>query len=252
MSDQTFDSGFDCYVINLKTQPDKLTQFLAHNGPALIIPFEAIDGTKVSVTTMFEIFRPYTAHYPAGTIGNSLSHRALWHRCAEQEKNFLVFEDDAVVRHDIKAMLVRLLGSISAWDIVLLGYNFDSVLDFRVTDDIDFGGTFSELTPTPEQIGRFSESTETVALLRLNVALGTCAYAVSPIGARNLTRTCFPMDNRPVPLRVLGRSVPAFGIDCMMAVAYRNLRAFVCVPPLAMTPNDWTVSTTGRKADIHE
>jgi hypothetical protein len=30
MSDP-FDSQFDCYVINLKTQPDKLLQFLQHN-----------------------------------------------------------------------------------------------------------------------------------------------------------------------------------------------------------------------------
>ena len=245
MSDP-FDSQFDCYVINLKTQPDKLLQFLEHNLTAnlMIKPFEAIDGTKTNVATMFEIFHPYTIHYPPGMIGAALSHRALWRRCAEQEKNYLVFEDDAVIRHDAKAMLLPLLRSVGSWDIVLLGYNFDSVLDFRVTDDIDFGGSFSQLYPTPEQITRFSRSKDSVALLRLNVALGACAYAVSPSGARNLMQACFPMDNRRVPVRFLDRSFPSYGLDCMMAVAYRNLRAFVCVPPLAMTPNEKNISTT--------
>jgi len=245
MSDP-FDSQFDCYVINLKTQPNKLSQFLEQNLSAnlMITPFEAIDGTMVNVATMFEIFRPFTTYYPPGMIGAALSHRALWRRCAEQGKNYLVFEDDAVIRHDAKAMLFPLLRSIGSWDIVLLGYNFDSVLDFRVSDDIDFGGSFSQWYPTPEQIARFSQSRDPVTLLRLNVALGACAYAVSPSGARNLMQACFPMDNRAVSVRFLDRSFPSYGLDCMMAVAYRNLRAFVCVPPLAMTPNEKKLSTT--------
>jgi GR25 family glycosyltransferase involved in LPS biosynthesis len=88
----------------------------------MIKPFEAIDGTKTNVATMFEIFHPYTIHYPPGMIGAALSYRALWRRCAEQEKNYLVFEDDAVIRHDAKAMLLPLLRSagsrpVSRWTI---------------------------------------------------------------------------------------------------------------------------------------
>lgn len=52
------------------------------------------------------------------------------------------------------------------------------------------------------------------------------------------------MDNRPVYIDVENRSFAAYSIDCMMVSAYPSIGAFMCFPPLVMTPNDQTTSQT--------
>ncbi len=52
------------------------------------------------------------------------------------------------------------------------------------------------------------------------------------------------MDNRPVYIEPENRSFPAYSIDCMMITAYPQMDAFICFPPLVMTPNDQATSQT--------
>jgi GR25 family glycosyltransferase involved in LPS biosynthesis len=250
MGDTNFHAKFDSFVINLKRESAKLSAFMELNRATgiSIAPFKAVDGLKISPATKADTLHPTSVNYSPGAIGNALSHRTLWTQCAGQQKNFLIFEDDAVIRHDAAK---RLLANMpDQWDIILLGYNTDSTLDLKLIGDLDFAGAFTMPYPTRKLLTEFSKSTDPIAPIRLNVALGVCAYAVSPAGARNLVKTCFPMDNRLVPLRVENRSFPAFGIDCMMAASYRQLQAYACVPPLAMTPNDRATSTVQTRQTV--
>src|SRR5712671_744720 len=249
-SHNDFDTLFDWLVINLKRQPEKLQAFIERNKPSGIDfhHFEAVDGTQCNIFDLIggKIVAKGAVRYTPGAIGVALSHLALWRRCAEQNRHLVIFEDDAVVRNDIKARLSALAGQGDDWDIILLGYNTDSVLALNIAPEIDLVGDFSIDYPTADQLADFVHASNPVGLQRLIIAMGLCGYALAPKGAECLIRGCFPMDNRPVTLRA-GQTFPAYGIDCMMASVYPKMRAFACVSPLVMTPNDRTSSTTQSK-----
>ena len=242
---------FDWFVISLRRLPEKLQAFLERNKSSGIDfqPFEAVDGTQCNVFDLIDgkIVAKGAVRYTPGAIGVALSHLALWRRCVEQNRHLVIFEDDAVVRNDIEARLSALAGQGDDWDIILLGYNTDSVLELNIAPEIDLIGAFSIDYPTAKHLADFAHASNSVGLQRLIVAMGLCGYALAPKGAECLIRGCFPMDNRPVTFRESGRSVPALGIDCMMASMYRKMRAFACVSPLVMTPNDRKSSTTQPK-----
>jgi glycosyl transferase, family 25 len=244
-----FETQFDCFVINLKRQPERLKEFIERNKLSGVNfhHSEAIDGTKINPANCFgRIVAQGAVGYSSSIIGCAMSHLELWHRCADQTKDFVVFEDDAVVRNDIKTQLNSLVRQVPDWDIFLLGYNMDVPLELNIAPGIDYNGTFSVGHPTSDHLADFTNSTGPVALLRLNMALGTCGYTVTPKGAQFLISACFPMDNRQVRYHSVNHEFKAYGIDCMMATIYPKILAFACVGPLVMTPNDPETSTVQR------
>jgi hypothetical protein len=154
-----------------------------------------------------------------------------------------LFEDDAYVRDDFKTAFMELMARLPRWDIVLLGYNTDALLEFNVIGDFDLSGLFNLRQPKREQLIKFARLAEPVNTFRLKHVFGTCGYAVSREGAAQLARRCFPMDNRVVHFPATNRKLPVFSIDCMMNLFYQRLDAFVCLPPLVLTPNDRATST---------
>jgi GR25 family glycosyltransferase involved in LPS biosynthesis len=241
-----FETQFDCFVISLKRTPDRLQTFLAHNAKCEIAfqLFEAIDGTQIDTADIEgRIVAKNAMGYTRGIIGNAMSHLALWRRCAEQGKYYVVFEDDAVARSDIKARLLAAIGQLAPWHVVLLGYNTDAALEVSIAPGISFGGGFSVKHPTAKHLSDFANSTNAVALHRLNLAMGLCCYVISPSGAHILAQSCFPMDNRPVHYASTGHKFRAYGLDSIMATIYPKLSAYVSIAPLAMTANDHHTST---------
>jgi len=246
-TDGQFDTLFDCFVINLKRQPERLHTFLTQNKASGIDfnRFEAIDGTEVGAADVHDrIVATGALNYTRGMIGNAMSHLAMWRRCAEQTKPFVVFEDDAVVSADFKLQFSSLTRQVRDWDLILLGYNTDVPLELNIAPGIDYGGRFSVKFPTAKHLSDFAASTYPVGLHRLVMAMGICGYAVTPKGAQILMRACFPMDNRPVGFRSTNAVWPACTLDAMMGTAYQRMSAFACVAPLVMTANDHKSSTT--------
>src|SRR5882724_6508404 len=168
---------FDWFVINLKRQQEKLQAFLERNKSSGIDfqPFEAVDGTQCNVFDLIDgkTVAKGAVRYTPGAIGAALSHLALWRRCAEQNRHLVIFEDDAVVRNDIKARLSALAGQGDDWDIILLGYNTDSVLELNIAPEIDLIGAFSIGYPTAKQLADFAHASSPVGLQRLMIAMGT-------------------------------------------------------------------------------
>lgn len=245
VSDQ-FDALFDCFVISLKRTPERLHTFRTKNSQCAIDfrHFEAIDGAQIDASEIEgRLVAKGTTRYTPGIIGNAMSHLTLWQRCAEQTKTFVVLEDDAVVRNDIKARLLATTFQLNEWDIILLGYNTDAPLELNITPGILFAGGFTIKYPNSEQLSDFAASTNPVGLHRLHLAMGTCGYVISPNGAQILMRSSFPMDNRFVFYALFNHKFPACGIDCMMATIYPKIRAYACVAPLVMTANDHSLST---------
>ena len=200
------------------------------------------------------VIRANAVGYSEGMIGCGASHLALWKHAKNNQRNILIFEDDAYCRWDLRNQLDGLLGNLRDWDVILLGYNTSSVLDVRISEDCNFAGFFST-QHTPAQLEKFQKTTNNVALMRLNNAFGSCAYLVSPQGAEKLIKT-FPMDNRPVRVPGLqtiksGRTTfPCVTSDAILNTAYRDMNAYAVVPPLVIPLNDRATSTTIAATDM--
>jgi GR25 family glycosyltransferase involved in LPS biosynthesis len=168
----------------------------------------------------------------------------------------LIFEDDVYCRHDIGRQIEELLSKLHDWDIVLLGYNTNAVLDFRISEYCNFAGFFSNESPSVRQLEAFAKETADPVPVRLNNAFGTCSYVVSPQGARKLL-SLFPMDNRPV--RIPGNKTRhgketfrCTTVDMIINTLYAQMNAYVTIPPLALPLNDQATSTTLRDTSPQE
>ncbi len=221
--------------------------FRDHNAKAGI-PFRhfvGIDGAAIKSRAELQgILADGAEGYSRGAVGCAMSHAALWKQCAASTDTFVIFEDDALLRHDFVRQSQALLSSHHSWDLIFFGCNTDTIVSVPYAGGIEFTGQFSTLYPTAAQLDSFVTATDDIGLLRLKFSFGLCGYAVSPEGARKLVEKCLPMDNRPVLIAPENRTFPAYSIDCMMIDAYSEVRAFMCFPPLVMTPNDQATSQT--------
>lgn len=234
------------YVINLKRQPEKFERFLKLNAGSGIAfeRFEASDGGAMSeeAAVAAKVMAPGT-RLTKGAIGCGASHQRIWKEVAQASEPALVFEDDAILRNDIVPAVSALLAGMENWDILVLGYNTDSIVDLAIARGISSAVIFDPKYPTKDSEAAFQKSKAAVAALRLNHCFGTSGYAVSPAGAKKLLKFCFPMDNRQVAIPALKRSIPAFGLDCMLNGVYKNTEAFACFAPLVLPKNDRAAST---------
>ena len=247
--DSQFDHQFNSYVISLKRTPQQLEEFRARNSKcgSDFCHFEGIDHRDIDlVAAANEITAKGTTLKP-GSIGAAMSHLALWRRCAGQTKHFVVLEDDAQARNDIKARLLETVGKLDEFDIVLMGCNTDRPLELSIAPGFLFGGGFSVPHPTAKHLSEFAESANPVGLHRLNMSMGICGYVISPKGAKVLIRECFPIDHRPVRFASWNHTFPSQGIDDMMGTLYSRIAAYTCVAQLVMTSNDPATSLTINK-----
>jgi len=243
---------YRCFVISLAREPQKRADFFRRNGETGLPfePFDAVDGRILTFEDFVRngVVKADAVRYSQGGLGCASSHRALWMEADRSGCNILILEDDVYCRRDIGRQIHQLLADLTEWDVFLLGYNTDAVLDFKVTDDCNFSGFFSNETPSPEQLEAFTKTTTSIMPMRLNNAFGLCSYLVSPQGARKLL-SLFPMDNRLV--RIPGNSM-RFGRElfrCMTTdmsanTLYPQMNAYVAIPPLVLPLNDPATSTT--------
>jgi glycosyl transferase, family 25 len=92
--------------------------------------------------------------------------------------------------------------------------------------------------------GDFVRSAKSAAAYRLNNCFGTCGYAISPAGAKRLSKLCFSMDNRSITIAALKRTFPAFNFDCILNDVYPKIDAYASYPPLVLPKNDRNLSRT--------
>jgi glycosyl transferase family 25 len=244
-----------CHVISLAREPRKWAAFCErNNGTGLNFQLSpAVDGTTLTHADAVRdgLLTENATHYTPGAIGCAASHRALWKEAIRTQIPHVIFEDDVTCRRDIASRIDAFLRTRTDWDIVLLGFNTNAVLDYKLFGQSDFAGFFSNQSPTPAQLEAFSQETGEVIFPRLNNAFGACAYMVSPQGAHKLM-CIFPMDNRPVhiPGNMLrfGRDVfSCMTSDMLLNTLYPHINAYVAIPPLALPLNDQTTSTTAHR-----
>lgn len=246
---ENFGAQFECFVINLQRQPERLRDFMDRNAATKLDfqVFRAVDGEDTTNTELRapDFIVPHVNCYTPGQLGLAMSHRKLWERCTTSGKPIIVFEDDAWIRVDFRSVVPAIVsGGLHSWDIIVCGYNLDSALDFELIPGCDARCSFSVQFPTVSHLLSFAGMRGQPALRRLRNAFGTCGYIISPQGARKLTSACFPMNDAPIPIPALNARMVAFSLDSMMNGVFRKISAWVCVPPLVLTPNDQNSSST--------
>jgi glycosyl transferase, family 25 len=234
------------FILNLKHRSDRREKFQRLN-PQHSIGYEFVDAVDGRHIQMDNLIKQNLAiedlkHYTAGALGCAMSHRELWQRCIAENRSIIIGEDDAILRGDFRTMFARILEQLPTdWDFVLLGYNFDAATSLELFPGVVMHSLFSAFSakvPTEQDFTAFIEVRTIPALLPLHHAFGTCAYAISPQGAKTLLERCFPLSNRSIYVPSLGRSIVSFGIDTLLNTFYSELKAFCTVPPLGMSPND--------------
>lgn len=232
-------------VISLKRSLDRRKVFAVNNPGLEFDFFDAVDGRALSdeVTGNRALFGE-KLHYTPENYGITLSHLALWETAIQANRVITVAEDDAVFRLDFTEQANISLQSLpDEWDIVLWGWNFDSILSLNTMFDISPAILIFNEEMLRQSIDTFRHQKDTPAILRLEKCFGLPAYSVSPEGARKLRSRCFPINPCKIYFPILDNWLPNTSIDIEINRHYRHVNAFCSLPPLAVTPNDKTTST---------
>ena len=252
MNRRAFAKHFPTFVISLERTPHRLTDFRRWNAAAdlEIEVFNAVDGRTLDIGAVDPaILKPGTTCYKAGSVGSAMSHRALWQRCAAGEKPFLIFEDDAAIRGDVRDVLPALVDGLEpSWELFLLGYNTDVLVEVAMADDLNMRLGFSNRYPEPADLARFTAGRSAVGVGRLTLFFGLCGYLISPAGARSLLIKCFPLELRTLQVAASGVKLATNTLDIRIDTHLPFVRAYACVPPLVMPDNRAATSAKAGKS----
>jgi glycosyl transferase, family 25 len=229
-------------VISLERSTARRTEFCRRNAhldfefvravDAMALPKSAITGTG-----LFEPGLPYTI----GAHGAALSHYQLWNEAIASGRALTVVEDDAIFRLDFATTHDALLAGLGDWDMVLWGFNLDSILAMQPMPGMT-AAMYFDFVQVLEHVEGFQALSHRPGLFRLDKCFGLPAYSISPGGAARLKAHCFPLTRYSVSFPLLG-DVANYGIDVATARAYPAIKAFVSFPPLAITRNDQAITT---------
>jgi len=229
-------------VISLERSTERRAEFCRRNGHLDFEFMRAVDAmalpkSAIAATGLFEPGLPYSV----GAHGAALSHYLLWDLAINTGRALTVAEDDAIFRLDFVRTHDALLEDLRDWDIVLWGWNMDSILAMQGMPGMT-AAMYFDTVHVLERVEEFQSFSGRPGLFRLDKCFGLPAYSISPAGAAKLKAQCFPLARYSVNFPLLG-DVTNYGIDVATARAYPAINAFVSFPPLAITRNDQTITT---------
>lgn len=228
--------------LNLDRRPDRNLAFLELNRSVVDCRrIAAVDGSRLSRDELVAsgIIEPDLNNYSSGALGAAVSHLRVWRLAVEENVTLTVAEDDAVFNCFFVKSAYQILGRLPTdWDIILWGWNFDSILHVGLFDGLNEAISHFSRRTLSDDIVRFRERIIEAAPLKLINAFGTVCYTISPRGAGKLLDRCFPLRNEVIPVPGLNANLCNMGIDTAMNKHYRELKAYACFPPLVWTEND--------------
>ncbi|HUB14984.1 MAG TPA: glycosyltransferase family 25 protein [Acetobacteraceae bacterium] len=236
-------------VVSLRRTPERRQDFISLNPGFDFDFFDAVDGSTVDQAHFFDSgLAERGLRYSAGAIGCALSHLALWERAATEQVVLTIVEDDAVLRGDFEAKTQDVIARLpSDWDLIMWGWNFDSVLSINAMPGISPVVISCDQESLRRSIDTFRLTRLEPHIFPLDKCFGTCAYSISPAGSKKFKANCFPLRNAGVWFPLLNRVRPNDGIDIAMNRIYPVTNSFVSFPPMAITPNVNTESLTLRR-----
>ena len=236
-------------VITLARTPQRRAEFIRRNPDLAYEFFDAVDGSTLTPADLNGLFPPDTPYTP-GACGGALSHHRLWTEIAAGETPVTVVEDDAIFRPDFAARQAELLAGLPAgWDIVHWGFNFNAPLSFWMPFGLRSVTVFDH-AQTRTAVERIRTDTSRPQLYKHEFNFGVPAYTISPAGARRFLSGCFPMRDFTRSFPLLPDPIRNFAIDIAMIPVYAVASAWLCFPPLVVTPNDQAASTVRTGAPV--
>jgi len=232
------------YVISLERTPQRWRAFEAANeGGPTYTRFDAVDGLKVDPAELISSGMVASdLSYTPGAMGCALSHITLWRACAVADGPITVCEDDAILHPHFQTCAAAAADLQPDFDLILWGWNFNSVLAGELFAGAPFAMGFDE-DRMRQSIAAFRFQRPAPTLLRLHRAFGTLCYTLSPKGAAKLLALCLPLAPRRVFFPLLNRESDNTGVDIPMNAAYPEIAAYAAFPPLALTLNQTALST---------
>jgi glycosyl transferase, family 25 len=228
-------------VISLARHTKRRAQFLIRNAHLSSSFFDAVDGDALTDDEIASsgLFTPEVKEaYGPHAYGAAMSHWHLWKEAAASSEPVTIAEDDAVFRSDFEERATAVLASLPKdWDVVLWGWNFDSLLCVRPMAGVGAVSMVFDQDEMRRSIDTFQVLDKPVQAFPLEQAFGLLAYTVSPAGAARLIEKCFPQRPQEIFLAAYGRYLRNVGVDVAAAAVYGELRSFACFPPLAISPN---------------
>ena len=227
-------------VISLERSELRRANFQKTNTRLNFDFFNAVDGSRLTTdaiqnTGLFEPNLPYTK----GAYGSALSHLALWDQALATNELVTVAEDDGIFRNDFQLRSRQLISSLRKdWDIVLWGWNFDSILSLDVMPGVSPAVMQFDQSMMRDNIDTFQAIDSEVAALKLDKCFGLVGYTISPQGAEKFKNLCCPLSNFETYFPLLNRNLPNNSLDLAMNRFYQSTETFVSFPPLVITKNE--------------
>jgi len=233
-------------VISLARTPERLAEFRRQNDPVLRYDvFPAVDGREFTPQQLASAgYFDGTVSYTQGAIGNALSHLRLWESVGQSEYPATICEDDAIFHRQFVEQSERLIAQLHMkWDLVVWGWNFDSVLIAELLPRLSHCLFAFDQTAMRRNASQYVQSEVNANLFKLLKSFGTVCYTISPSGARKFISKVLPIRRMDLYLPGLNRGLPNAALDIMMNHFYTEFDCFVAFPPLVLTLNDDASST---------
>lgn len=226
-------------VINLTRTPERLQSFQRNNPHFKFDRYPAVDGKKLD---RVELVRAGLAteeianRYTSGALGVAMSHRGLWQECVRDGVDYTIIEDDARLIADFNNIAYASAQRNKIWDFIFWGANFDQRLVLELSPGIAAAEVHYNFNGIVSNIDTLSTQRIDPKIFRAHWAVGLVAYTVRPHIAQYLLNTIFP-------LRDYFDWRLNYGIDNSIIEELANIRAGLCLPPIALTLNDRHNST---------
>ncbi len=236
----------DIVVINLDRSPRKLEEFeRANRGVVAFERFAAIDGLALAREKLVAaaILHPDLKYTP-GATGCAVSHITLWQRAVKTNKPLTICEDDAHFNKDFTRFASEAVAKLAGkFDLILWGWNFDSVLVFDLWGISSCAAIFNP-SQMLDAIERFKTVNYIPTLYALQRAYGLVCYTISPKGAATLLQNALPLRPMDVFFPGINKALPNTGLDVVLSSLYPTITALVSFPPLVLTKHERGRSTT--------
>ncbi len=168
-------------------------------------------------------------------LTQAIIHKELWNEAVTNNVDYTIAQDNAVLHQDFVAQSNQILKNLPpAWDIILWGWMFDSILHVDLLADLKRCLIYSDKFSLAQRHEEFQQSKSTGIALRLQNALGIFAYTISSSGAAKLMQLCFPLAAHTVELPGLDKPLDNTRLDIEMNRHYELINAYVCCSPLAI------------------
>ncbi len=141
-----------------------------------------------------------------------------------------------------------MLEGAPGFDLVFWGWNFDAVMQVELFDGAS-ATVLADQAALRSGVDAFREGRAAPTLFKLRKALGICCYTISPAGAATLLARAVPIRPMRLSLPLMPHEVANVTFDVSLASLYADLCAYVAMPPLAATRNDWSLSTVRNAAE---